>query len=86
MVTSLSWRCGGGSAVPDDASDDEVEVELIPVGTTCDGCGSPIVEGQHYLRLAVVFDTAGMDSARIFDIPPALAGRKDELFTDVFGR
>lgn len=85
------------------SDDDEVQIELIPAGTTCDGCGTPIVEGQHYLRLAVLFDTAGMDSVRIFDVPTvswtriyddpvcagldlALAGRRNELFTDVFGR
>ena len=38
----------------------------------CDGCGRPIHAGQHYLRLAVLFDTAGMENVRLLSVPEVL--------------
>lgn len=44
---------------------------LAAVGSHCDygPCGREIVEGQHYVRLAAMVDSAGMDTYRIFDVP-----------------
>lgn len=35
----------------------------------CDGCGRLIVAGQHYLRVFVMFDTAGMELVRLIQLP-----------------
>lgn len=75
---------------------------VAETGAPCDGCGKTIAAGQHYLRVAVLFDTAGMENVRVFDVPtvvwsgiyddPVCAGlalvkaAETELFTDVFRR
>ena len=38
-------------------------------GRPCDGCNRQIVPGQHYLRLAVIFDTAGMEVSTMLRLP-----------------
>jgi hypothetical protein len=69
---------------------------------SCAGCGKVILAGQHYLRVAVLFDTAGMESMRIIDVPSVVwsciaddplcaadalrAAAETELFADVFRR
>lgn len=72
-----------------------------PSGTACEFCLTAIVIGQHYVRVAVLADTAGLE--RAFDTPTVLwsgifdhpicggialakAGGTDPMFLDVFGR
>lgn len=70
-------------------------------GNVCEFCGLPIVIAQHYVRVVVLGDTAGLEGALvtptvlwsgIFDHPScggialAKAGISDEVLTDVFGR
>ena len=71
-------------------------------GNKCEFCGSEIVKGQHYVRLALMIDTAGLERTAL-DVPevpwsgifctPVCAGihlakqaSVDEVLTDVFGR
>lgn len=61
-----------------DANDPERGVVPFLQGLTsdetrpCNGCTRPIRAGQHYLRLAVLFDTAGMENVRLLNVPEVL--------------
>lgn len=41
-------------------------------------CNRPIGVGQHYVRAAVLFDTAGMEAARLLDLPDGM------MWSDIF--
>jgi hypothetical protein len=52
----------------------------------CEFCSSPIAPGQHYLRLAALFDTAGREARTAFALPEALwSGIYDTPLCAAFG-
>ena len=75
---------------------------VAETGQPCDGCSRMIAAGQHYLRVAVLFDTAGMETVRVFDVPTVVwsgifddplcaadalrTAAESDVFADVFRR
>lgn len=53
-----------------------VLARLPPVGTPtdkdCAGCGLAIHVGQHYIRVAVMFDTAGLEAISLLRLPDGI--------------
>lgn len=75
--------------------------DIAKKATECGHCHQPIARGQHYLRLVILFDTAGLEAvfavpevawSGIFDRPDCavlglVAATRDEpVFADVFER